>query len=252
MASIGTEPNGHRRILFVARDGKRKTIRLGKASMKQAQAFKVKLESLIAAGITGNMDDETSRWLAEMDDRTHGRLAAAGLVKARKSGRAVLGTFIDTYIAGRLDVKPQTASNMQQVRRWMTNHFGENRDMRTITAGDCEDWRAFMIAKGLGENTIRRHVGRARQLFKAAIRRGLVRGGNPLEGMAATVRADKARQFFITRDAADKVLAACPDAQWRLLVRLEPLRRAMMPVRALGAAVGRRGLGAQSHPRTVA
>jgi len=48
MATIGNDPNGHKRILFVASDGKRKTIRLGKATMKQATAFKVKVEALSA------------------------------------------------------------------------------------------------------------------------------------------------------------------------------------------------------------
>jgi len=77
-------------------------------------------------------------------------------------------------------------------------------------------WRRAVLA----DNTIRRHVGRARQLFKAAIRRQLVRGANPLDGMAATVRADKARLYFVTRNVAEKVLDACPDAQWRLLFAL--------------------------------
>src|SRR2546423_864477 len=85
MASIGTETNGHRRILFVARDGSRKTIRLGKTSQRQAEAFKVKVEQLIAAAILGHpADEETSRWLAGRDDVIHARLAAVGLVKSRR------------------------------------------------------------------------------------------------------------------------------------------------------------------------
>ena len=39
MASIVSDPNGYRRILFVAADGSRKTIRLGKATAKQADAL---------------------------------------------------------------------------------------------------------------------------------------------------------------------------------------------------------------------
>lgn len=221
MASIGTEANGRRRILFVAGDGSRKTIRLGKMSGKQADAFKVKVEDLIAAANgAGVVHDETARWLAGLDDTIHARLAAVGLVKPRAGGRAVLGTFIDAYIESRPDMKPHTALNMKQLRQWMVKHFGEARDMRSITAGDAEDWRAFMLKEGLGENTIRRHIGRARQVFKAAIRRGLVRGANPFDGMAATVRADKARQFFVTRTAAQKVIDACPDVQWKLLIAL--------------------------------
>ncbi|HZN69240.1 MAG TPA: tyrosine-type recombinase/integrase [Tepidisphaeraceae bacterium] len=47
-----------------------------------------------------------------------------------------------------------------------------------------------------------------------------MRTANPFEGMAATVRADKARQFFVSREIARKVIEACPDAQWRLLFAL--------------------------------
>ncbi len=56
MATIGREKNGHRRILFIGDKGSRKTIRLGKCTEKQADAFKIKIEALIAAQITGQQD----------------------------------------------------------------------------------------------------------------------------------------------------------------------------------------------------
>ncbi len=46
MASIGKDPGGLRRILFVAPDGKRKTIRLGKATQRTAETVKTKVEAL--------------------------------------------------------------------------------------------------------------------------------------------------------------------------------------------------------------
>jgi hypothetical protein len=101
VAAIGNDPNGRKRILFVAAEGSRKTIRLGKATTKQAEAFKLKVEALVGAGITGSMDDETSRWLAALETRMHDRLAAAGLVKPRQPlGATTLGPFIDGYIRG--------------------------------------------------------------------------------------------------------------------------------------------------------
>lgn len=57
-------------------------------------------------------------------------------------------------------------------------------------------------------------------MFKWAIKRGLVRGASPFEGLAANVRADKMRMFLVTRDAAAKVIDACSDAQWRLMIAL--------------------------------
>ena len=55
MATIGNDPNGFKRILFVAPDGKRKTIRLGKATMKQATAFKVKVEAVRTSNFEGKL-----------------------------------------------------------------------------------------------------------------------------------------------------------------------------------------------------
>jgi hypothetical protein len=47
MATIGSDGN-RRRILFVAGDGKRKTIRIGEMSLTQAEKFKTKIEALRA------------------------------------------------------------------------------------------------------------------------------------------------------------------------------------------------------------
>ncbi len=153
MASIGSDGNGRRRILFVAGDGTRKTIRLGKASQRQAESFKVKVESLIAQGITGSIDDEVSRWLAGLDDLMHARLAAVGLTKPRKSsGDLALGAFIDAYIAGRSDIKPNTRIGLGQARRNLVAFFGENKPLGDITEGDAEEYRRYLLGK-LSVNT---------------------------------------------------------------------------------------------------
>jgi integrase len=109
---------------------------------------------------------------------------------------------------------------MLQVRRWLVAFFGESKDITEINSTDANECRLFMIKSGLAEATYRRHLGRCRQLFKAAIKLGIIRGENPFGDMSVTVRADKARQFFVSRESADKLIAACPDAQWRLMVAL--------------------------------
>ena len=56
MASISKgpkDPNGRKRILFVAPDGRRKTIRLGKAPIRTAEAVKVEVEHLLSAKVAG-------------------------------------------------------------------------------------------------------------------------------------------------------------------------------------------------------
>src|SRR5438045_3205486 len=98
MASIIDDPNGKKRIQFVPDDGGRKTIRLGKLTMKQAEAIKVKVEDLIGASKgAGLVQDETARWVAEAPDVLHKRLAAVGLVKPRNRSKATLQHLLDSF-----------------------------------------------------------------------------------------------------------------------------------------------------------
>jgi len=223
VASIGSDPNGRKRILFVAGDGSRKTIRLGKASMKQAEAFKVKVEALIGCGITGAMADETARWLADLPDRMHARLAAVGLIPERQSTR--LAAFLDGYIASRVDCKAGTHLFYGQTRRNLIDFFGAAQPLRDITPGDADAWRLYLIAqKGkteetMSDNTVRRRCGLAKQFFRAAVRLKLI-PSNPFADLKAAVQANKRREYFVTRQEAAKILDACPTAEWRLLFAL--------------------------------
>ena len=67
---------------------------MGKATMKQAEAFKVKLEQLVTAIITGVVVDEVARWVADLDDVMYARIFAAGLVKARARQATTLNAFL--------------------------------------------------------------------------------------------------------------------------------------------------------------
>jgi hypothetical protein len=59
----------------------------------------------------------------------------------------------------------------------------------------------------------------AKQFFKAALRRNLI-PSNPFETLKAAVKGNPQRFHFITQQEAEKVLDACPDAQWRLIFAL--------------------------------
>jgi integrase len=72
----------------------------------------------------------------------------------------------------------------------------------------------------LGENTVRRHMGRAKQFTRAAYRKRLI-ATDPFDDIkGCSVQADESRLFFVTREMADKVTDACPDVEWRLLFAL--------------------------------
>jgi len=203
----------------VAGDGSRKTLRLGKATMRQAESIKVRVEqlALAATGITGVIDDETAKWLTGLDELMYDKLAAVGLVAARTSAK--LGAFIDAYIAERTDVKSGTATFYGHTRRNLIDYFGADKPLREIIAGDADQWRTYLVGQGLADNTVRRRCGMVKQFFRAAVRRGLI-SSNPFEDLKAAVKGNAKRLYFITREEAEKVLEACPDSQWRLIFAL--------------------------------
>ena len=76
MASLSRDPNGCRRILFYAADGRRRTIRLGKLAKRHAEEIKVRVESLNAAAIAGMpIDGETATWIAKLEPKLRDKLA---------------------------------------------------------------------------------------------------------------------------------------------------------------------------------
>jgi len=220
MASIANDKNGRKRIMFMAGDGSRRTIRLGKATLRQAEAVKVKIEQLVlaATGLTGVVDNATAEWLSGLDDGAYEKLSAAGLVTPRASAR--LKDFLEGYIAKRSDVKPSTTSVYGKVRKNLLDYFGADKPLREITLGDVDQWRLYLVNKlGLADNTVRRRTGIAKQFFRAALRRKLI-SENPFDGQKVSVQANRQRDYFITQAEAQKVLDACPNAQWRLMFAL--------------------------------
>ena len=237
MASVINDPKGRKRLQFVAGDGSRRAIRLGKATMRQAEAVKVRIEQLVLAssGITGVVDDETANWLSGLGERMYDRLAAVGLVAERSSAK--LGAFLDAYIAERRDVKPGTATIYGHVKGNLTDFFGDNKPLREITPGEADSWRLYLVGLGLAHNTIRRRCGVAKQFLRAAGKRRLV-SSNAFEELKSAMQGNPERFYFITQAEAQKVLDACPDAQWRLLFAISRYGGLRCPSEHLGLTWG--------------
>jgi integrase len=229
MASISTEPNGHRTVQFIGPDKKRRSVRLGQTSAADAKTIAEHIEHLANCWkrrkppckqtdqwVAGMLEDSAQWWLYD-------RLAKVGLVTARDIPEEVevskLGPFIASYIESRTDIEEGTAYNLQRVRQRLVDYFGEGKLISDITPADADAWRLWLQER-VGANTTRRSCGRAKQFFRWAVRKRLLEE-NPFADMKnCTVQANKEREFFIDRVASGKVLESCPDAEWQLLFAL--------------------------------
>jgi integrase len=134
-----------------------------------------------------------------------------------------LGQFTADYIASRrADAKPRTIIHLSLSRKELVGFFGEDRLMGKITSGHAVEFRSAMLGRGLADNTVRQHLGRARQFFAAAIDKELVQK-NPFvhKQIKVSVRGNPDRRQFIPREVIGRVLAVCEDdVQWQTIICL--------------------------------
>ena len=145
MASIIKEPKGRKTIQFTASDGRtRPKIRLGKVDSRTARSIKIKIEALVQATITGFApDDETSRWVAELDITMAEKLCRVGLLPKREY--ATVKDFITGYIDSRKDIEPETRRAWRQVRDRLVKQFGAACSLKAIGKEDAADWRQDLV-----------------------------------------------------------------------------------------------------------
>jgi integrase len=226
MASISTDSKtGFRTVQLVGQDGKRRSIRLGAASLKTAEEVKRRVEYLASAKAADiAIDLDTSKWLAKIDDELHARLVKADLTQPRKQAEPAptcpaLATFLAGYVDGRTDHKPNTTKTINQARALLVEYFGADRLLNNITAANAKDWQVALRAKDYAPATIATHVKKAKQMFGYAVEAEHI-AKNPFAKLKAPKQVDSSRQEFVSHETIKRVIDAATDAEWRLIIAL--------------------------------
>lgn len=232
MASIANDPNGRRRLIFKAPDGRRRTIRLGKISKKAAGLIRSRVEAIVSARTACQpLDPDTTAWVASLPDDMHNKLADTGLFERR--GVARLGSFLRSILDERKDLKPNTRRNWQSPIDHLIEFFGEEMDLRDVTPGEADRFRQWMVNQELSESTVSREVKRARQFFRVASRRKLV-SENPFAGIATPAQVNPDRQHYVTLENTQLLLDECRSPLQRLTVALARYAGLRIPSELVG------------------
>ena len=233
MASISRDTNGTKRLQFIDGDGDRRTVRLGRASVKAAESFRLRVEALLATRqLHQSPDAELCEWLHELPERMHQRLARVGLVESRtKAAVVTLGMLLDRFDAAAV-VKPSTRATYKQSLDSLREHLKAEIPLMSITPAHADAWRKSIAepvkwidddgketTTRLATATVANRVCVARAVFKRAVRWGLIQS-NPFADLRAGSQSNPDRSFYITIESIRSVLAACPNEQWRAIVAL--------------------------------
>lgn len=223
MASIVCRPNGHKWVQFKGLNGKRQTIRLGKATKQYAADFRLRVECLLSARAMGHPPDvPMSRWVATLSPTLHDRLSAAGLIQGRVA--RTLSELIDSLKAS-VDVKPSTTENIAVACSNLIEHFGPNRPIAEITQADAKEFRTWLGRYGgkdagpLAAATISRRCRRAKQVFTYAVEKGWL-PDSPFSGLRGFSEVNRSKDFWVDVSIIQRVLDEIPDIEFRALVVL--------------------------------
>jgi len=233
MATLSKYRSGWRIQWTEGRD--RKTIYPGQMNKKQAGTVRTHLEALVTAKKARTaIPDATASWVAGIDLALREKLHNAGLIEQPEELAAedvvTLGEHVDRFIS-LTTAKVSTKTVWKRCRRTLLTYFGGGRPVDSITVGDAKEFRAWMLTEGhttkdghssgLAENTVRKMCAVAAQFFRDAVdRETITRNPFTNRDIPRTVRENRTRDSFISRETIAKVMDACPDAEWRLIVAL--------------------------------
>lgn len=226
MASVAKDGKGWR-ILFVAPDGKRKTLRLGRVGKKTAESIRIHVEALVVARTAGlPVRQETAVWLASVGDTLRERLVRAGLTEVTPV--AVLGTAVEAYLNRQTQIKPASLCATRYALKNLVQYFGPERRLDSFTEGDADDfvrWLTKEACKQRGGSarlrpaTVVKRVERVQAFFRDALRRELV-SKNPFETVKRPKIDDSDRQVYVPAEVVERLIDATPDLEWKLLLAI--------------------------------
>lgn len=248
MASVVRRPKGRYWISFVAHDGRKRTLRLGKCSRRDAEQIRSHVESIISANALGvAVGAQAAAWVDRTCGQFRQRLTRCGLADER--ALLTLVELAAQAFAGR-QIKSSTRTAYATATATLVRHFGAACDLRRITAAGAESYRDALRRAGLREATVRRRCGVARDLFRVAVGRRLI-PDNPFAGLPVSVRGSPDRARLVSAAECGRLMDASPDAQWRVLVALGRWGALRVPSEALALRWADVDWGDGARPATL-
>jgi len=136
-----------------------------------------------------------------------------------------LNDYIERYLHSRTDLDSSTLELHQLTTRYLLAFFSPNIRIDTITRAAASDWRTA-LAKGRltktskpAEATVCLHVRNAKVIFNYAVKDDLLLF-NPFDRLKGTSIEPDKNWRYVTLDELNKLLEACPNESWCLLLAL--------------------------------
>jgi integrase len=210
------------RVKFYDSAGDRKTLVLGKVTKRFAESIKFRMESLLSAKLTGNMDRDTSIWLSSIDSKLRSKLERVGLlepiVKPETKADRLLSVHLADFITrvGKTK-KPGTIAVWRQVESNLLAFMPKGISLTGITKGHAKQFHEHLKGRKLASLTIQKHVRISRQIMQDAVDWVYI-DVNPFAGIKVTTSSSKSN-VDVPTETIELVLKHC-NPTWKTIVAL--------------------------------
>lgn len=120
--------------------------------------------------------------------------------------------------------KPNTFVFYKNTIRNLISFFGAERRLSSITPDDATGFRGFLESRSkergegmISRATVNRRIGAARTFFTLARKRKII-VENPFRDVKGGEQVNRSRLRYIPDETVARVLAACPNAQWYVMI----------------------------------
>ena len=232
MASISNDGDGKRRIQFVDGDGKRKAIRLGKVTARDAMTIKLKVEALLSAKLSGasGVDRETAMWLGKADSALVEKLDKAGLLpeeakslvapKQPKKKSLLLSELTNKFIVdvgGEGRRKPGTVAVWRQVENNFLELMPKDLTITEVTKGHAKQF-AEKVKQGRATLTAAKNISIVKQMFRFAVDWELL-PYSPFDCVKVPTTTHEVVNVEVSREVISTILGVVDD-EWRKIIAL--------------------------------
>ncbi len=220
MASLSQDQKNGTFTLKVMVHGRRQTVRLGKLTRKNAEAFRLRVEHLAGAVHSGSpVDADTAAWAGGLSDELAAKLAKAGLIAPRRT--ATLGGFLADYDRKRATdghTKGATLVTIRRVSADLNAVLGERTPLRRVGVAEAERFLQHYQDEKLAGATVYRRLKMCKMLFAHAVRLKLT-DANPFADVRGKNANPAERRHYVTPADAHKLIDAA-NPTWRTIIAL--------------------------------
>ena len=148
------------------------------------------------------------------------KLETVGLVETVAATSVLtLKTIVAKFIAFKAPIiAKRSLDKLEQCLEVLIDHYGDERDISTITLGDASEFESWGMQRGFSEAHQRTHNRYAKQLFAYAVDHEWIEA-SPFRKLKSASLAATTRHY-VTPEDTQSLLAACPSLQWKLLIGL--------------------------------